>query len=172
MFGFSDNDVQSGTNAVDPATAPVVSGGSLDQHANGITPTTINPSTPASASDYILTDAPSGALASSDASTIPVQHPTVPAVDVGLGVGAQSDDDLLTLKQSALQELSPLVGHLEQSPEERFRTTMMLIQASDNRDLLREAFQAAKEITDEKVRAQALLDVVNEINYFTQNNGE
>jgi hypothetical protein len=45
---------------------------------------------------------------------------------------------------------------------------MMLIQASDNQDLLREAFQAAKEITDEKARAQALLDVVNEINYFTQ----
>ena len=45
---------------------------------------------------------------------------------------------------------------------------MMLIQASDNADLVPEAYEAANQITDEKARAQALLDVVNEINYFTQ----
>lgn len=77
-------------------------------------------------------------------------------------------DDLLSIKQEALQALSPLVGHLEQSPEEKFRTTMMMIQASDDQSLLREAYEAAKKIDDEKSRAQALLDVVNEINYFTQ----
>lgn len=77
-------------------------------------------------------------------------------------------DDLINIKQQALQQLSPLLGHLQQSPEERFRTTMMLIQASDNDKLIPQAYEAAKAITDEKVRAQALLDVVNEINYFTQ----
>jgi hypothetical protein len=77
-------------------------------------------------------------------------------------------DDLLSLKQDALQQLSPLVGHLEQSPEEKFRTTMMMIQASDNQSLIKDAYEAAKQIPDEKARAQALLDVVNEINYFTQ----
>lgn len=81
---------------------------------------------------------------------------------------APSTDDLLHIKQEALQHLSPLVGHLEQSPEERFRTTMMMIQASDDQTLIKVAYEAAKEITDEKARAQALLDVVNEINYFTQ----
>jgi hypothetical protein len=44
---------------------------------------------------------------------------------------------------------------------------MMMIQASDNKALLPQAFQAAKDIKDEKKRAQALLDIVNEINYFT-----
>ena len=77
-------------------------------------------------------------------------------------------DDLLGIKQDALQELSPLVGHLEQSAEEKFRTTMMMIQASDDHSLIKTAYDAAKQITDEKARAQALLDVVNEINYFTQ----
>lgn len=77
-------------------------------------------------------------------------------------------DDLVDIKQQALQQLSPLVGHLDQTPEEKFRTTMMMIQASDNADLIKEAFTAAQQISDEKVRAQALLDVVNEINYFTQ----
>ncbi len=75
---------------------------------------------------------------------------------------------LLTIKQQALQALTPLVGQLNQSPEEQFRTTMMMIQASDNHTLLQTAYEAAQKISDEKERAQALLDIVNEINYFTQ----
>lgn len=77
-------------------------------------------------------------------------------------------DDLLDIKQDALHELAPLVGQLEQSPEEKFKTTMMMIQASDDQSLVKAAYEAAKQIEDEKARAQALLDVVNEINYFTQ----
>lgn len=82
--------------------------------------------------------------------------------------GGGSHDDLLDLKKDALEELAPLVDKLDQSPEEKFRTTMMMIQASDASDLVKSAYEAAQKITDEKVRAQALLDIVNEINYFTQ----
>jgi hypothetical protein len=85
------------------------------------------------------------------------------------GNTAPSPSDLFELKQQALAQLSPLVGHLEQSPEEKFRTTMMMIQASDDQSMLGTAYAAAQSISDEKIRAQALLDVVNEINYFTQN---
>ncbi len=85
------------------------------------------------------------------------------------GGGTASSVDLAALKQQALQQLSPLVGQLDQTPEEKFRTMMMMIQATDNKDLLSEAYSAAGMIADEKVKAQALLDVVNEINYFTQN---
>jgi hypothetical protein len=82
-------------------------------------------------------------------------------------VNSDSADELLKMKHQALQNLAPLVDHLDQSPEEKFKTTMMLIQASDNAELVKEAYQAANQIPDEKTRAQALLDVVNEINYFT-----
>lgn len=82
----------------------------------------------------------------------------------------EGSQDLVTIKQAALQHLTPLVGHLEQTPEEKFRTTMMMIQAADDQSLVKVAFEAAKEITDDKARAQALLDVINEINYFTQHN--
>jgi len=77
------------------------------------------------------------------------------------------NDPLFGIKRDALQALSPLLGHLDQTPEEKFRTTMMLIQATDNKNLLNDAYEAAKAISDDKTRAQALLDVVNEINYFT-----
>lgn len=81
-----------------------------------------------------------------------------------------ADDKLLDIKKQALGELSPLVSHLDQSPEEKFKTTMMMIQAADNQALIPEAYAAAKDISDEKARAQALLDIVNEINYFTHKN--
>ncbi len=83
---------------------------------------------------------------------------------------APSGDELLTLKQQAISQLSPLVDQLDQTPEEKFRTTMMLIQSTDDPSRLQAAYDAAQAIPDEKVRAQALLDVVNEINYFTQKN--
>ena len=95
--------------------------------------------------------------------------PAAPADDNVVAPAAPSDD-LLSIKQQALTELSPLVGHLDQSPEEKFRTTMMMIQASDNQGLIKNAYEAAQAIRDEKVKAQALLDIVNEINYFTQQN--
>lgn len=98
----------------------------------------------------------------------PVQDLSTPEIPAHASSVAPSDDELLDIKQEALHELTPLVGHLEQSPEDKFRTTMMLIQASDDHTLVKTAYDAAKQIADEKVRAQALLDVVNEINYFTQ----
>ncbi len=77
------------------------------------------------------------------------------------------NNDLLDIKQQALHQLSPIVTHLDQSPEDKFQTLMMMIQASDNQSLLKQAYEAAQQITDEKQKAQALLDIVNEVNYFT-----
>lgn len=76
-------------------------------------------------------------------------------------------NDLIDIKQKALSQLMPLVGHLDQTPEEKFRTTMMMLQASDDQSLVNTAYEAANQIEDEKTKAQALLDIVNEINYFT-----
>jgi hypothetical protein len=102
---------------------------------------------------------------STDTSAAPAPATTAPPQ---VSAAPASSDDLVNIKQQALQHLSPLVDHLDQTPEERFRTTMMMIQATDDSSKIKDAYDAAQLITDEKVRAQALLDVVNEINYFTQ----
>ncbi len=81
---------------------------------------------------------------------------------------SEPSGDLADIKQQALSSLSPLVGHLNQSPEEKFHTTMMLLQSTDDQSLIKTAYEAAQAISDDKTRAQALLDIVNEINYFTQ----
>ncbi len=94
--------------------------------------------------------------------------PSVNSTSSTSGTGAPPSDPLLKIKQDALQNLAPLIGQLDQAPEEKFKTLMMLIRASDNSDLVQTAFEEANKITDQKTRAQALLDVVNEINYFTK----
>lgn len=80
--------------------------------------------------------------------------------------------DLENIKEEAIKQLSPILGQLDQTPEEKFHTTMMLLQSTDDKSLIKSAYEAAQSITDEKIKAQALLDIVNEINYFTQNNEE
>ena len=102
--------------------------------------------------------------------TAPMVTNSVPAVSADSGTSSGAADDLLRIKQEALQHLSPLVGHLDQNPEEKFKTTMMMIQAADDQSLVSAAYETAKLIKDEKARAQALLDIINEINYFTQKN--
>lgn len=130
---------------------------------------------PVAASDQdtageFIDDAPNGA----PAVVQPGDSIVAPSVSASTNVPAATadTDKLLEIKQQALQQLTPLVSHLEQSPEEEFRTTMMMIQAADNHELIEAAYIAALKISDEKVRAQALLDIVNEINYFTHNNAD
>lgn len=84
-------------------------------------------------------------------------------------VAPADPEHLAGMKQEALGHLEPLVEHLDGTAEETFKTTMMMIQANDNHTLLEKALDAAKKIEDDKVRAQAMLDIVNEINYFSQN---
>lgn len=108
-----------------------------------------------------ITD-PSASDSSSD-DTSAASPPVIDSSASGTETGQLAD-----LKRKALDQLSPLVNQLDQSPEERYKTLMMMIQASDNQDLLSEAYDAAQKITDEKAKAEALLNIVNEINYFTQ----
>jgi hypothetical protein len=97
--------------------------------------------------------------------------PDSPTDDTSSGLVSDddvSDAELIDIKQKALTELIPLIDKLDQPPQEKFRTIMMMIQASDDQRLVEKAYESAHAIEDEEVRAQALLDIVNEINYFTQ----
>lgn len=133
---------------------------------NGVLDTAQAQAQDASASSGGLPGNLTAPTAAADTSAAPAPATTAPmASPAPASVG---DEDLLKLKQDALQQLSPLVSHLEQTPEERFRTTMMMIQATDDHSKIKDAYEAAQQIKDDKARAQALLDVVNEINYFTQ----
>lgn len=84
----------------------------------------------------------------------------------------QYDDQLDQIKEDALHQLVPIIEELDQTAEEKYRTLMMLIQASDDQSLIKSAYDAANKIDDKKARAEALLNIVNEINYFSQSQNE
>jgi hypothetical protein len=124
-----------------------------------------HPGTPLDDTSPPVSDGPPPEVIAPDEAPHPHPEPSAPTDSVAA-------HDLIDIKQKALGELTPLVGHLDQSPEDKFRTTMMMIQASDDQNLVQTAYDAAQKIEDEKTRAQALLDIVNEINYFTQHHDQ
>ena len=78
-----------------------------------------------------------------------------------------ASDDLEGIKKDAIVELRPLVDKLDISPEEKFDTYLLLIRSTDDKALIAPAHAAAQAITDEARRAQALLDIIKEIDYLS-----
>lgn len=92
----------------------------------------------------------------------PVTPQTTPVMSMASATG-----DLDTIKQDALNELRPLVDKLNVSPEEKFDTYLLLLRSTDDKALIAPAHEAARSIADEARRAQALLDVIKEIDYLS-----
>lgn len=85
------------------------------------------------------------------------ENEAAPVVD-----GALSD-----IKQAAIGELRPLIDKLDVKPQEKFDAYLMLLRSTDDKDLIAPAHEAAKLIDDEAHRAQALLDVIKEIDFLS-----
>ncbi len=76
-------------------------------------------------------------------------------------------DDLGVIKKDALIELRPLLEKLDLVPEEKFDIYLMLLRSTDDKTLIAPAHNAARNIADEIRRAQALLDIIKEIDYLS-----
>lgn len=102
------------------------------------------------------------------AASSPDDAAVAPAPAVAAAPTAPTDaTDLDTIKHNALLALRPLVGKLNVSPEEKFDTYLLLLRSTDDRDLIAPAHEAATAIPDESRRAQALLDIIKEIDYLS-----
>lgn len=71
------------------------------------------------------------------------------------------------IKKDALDNLRPLVDKLNLPADEKFDTLLLLIRSTDDQSLVTPAYDAARNISDETKRAQALLDIIKEIDYFS-----
>ena len=93
---------------------------------------------------------------------------TTPApVAAPVTTAAPVNGDLESIKKDALSELRPLVDKLDVSPEEKFDTYLLLLRSTDDQALIAPAHEAARNIADETRRAQALLDIIKEIDYLS-----
>lgn len=136
----------------------------------GVLPDAPEP-TPAPAADA------SAPVADASTPTTPAPQPevaeAVPAVPPVLETPAATptpSTDLDGIKKDALGELRPLIDKVDLPAEEKFDTYLMLIRSTDDASLIAPAHTAAQGITDEKRRAEALLDIVKEIDYLSKGN--
>lgn len=139
------------TPAAQPATSPSASGISFE-------PTMPAPVTPV----------PDSALPPVEPAASPVMpEPAMTSAPSMPATTAVADPALESIKKDALTQLRPLVDRLELPPEEKFDTLLLIIRSTDDRSLVQSTYDAAKSIQDETKRAEALLDVVKEIDYFS-----
>jgi hypothetical protein len=102
------------------------------------------------------------------ASTLP--EPTATPVQVTV-ISPEASVDAATLesiKKDALGQLRPLIDKVELPAEEKFDTYLMLLRSTDDRSLVGPAHEIAQTITDETRRAEALLDIIKEIDYLSR----
>ncbi|MEI6228521.1 MAG: hypothetical protein WCP11_00635 [Candidatus Saccharibacteria bacterium] len=118
--------------------------------------TTINTSSPVVATPTITPD-----LTPAVDYTPPMQQSTVS------GAPETDSSDLESIKKDALLELRPLVDRLDLAADEKFDIYLLLLRSTDDKTLIAPAHKAAAEITDESRKAQALLDVIKEIDYLS-----
>lgn len=139
----------------DQELAKVLAG--INQQANAAATTPVATDTPAPEASPApeAPDMPDPVMTTPE----PAPTPVVPPVS--------ADGDLEAIKKDALSELRPLVDKLNVSPEEKFDTYLLLLRSTDDQGLIAPAHEAAKNITDEARRAQALLDIIKEIDYLS-----
>lgn len=101
------------------------------------------------------------------AASTPAPEPQTPPTPVVAAPSTSASGDLDDIKKDALLELRPLVDKLNVSPEEKFDTYLLLIRSTDDKSLIAPAHAAAHEIADETRKAQALLDIIKEIDYLS-----
>lgn len=96
----------------------------------------------------------------------PEVAPEEPATDSNTQASPVSSE-LSEVKADALNELRPLIDKLNLPPEEKFDAYLLLIRNTDDASLIPAAHTSALAISDEARKAQALLDVIKEINYLS-----
>lgn len=144
------------TANADQTVVPTDLAGDLGQEVAGSS-SSKTPAASAAAAD----DAPASAP------PIPPTPPVPAAPATSIGALSNGEGGLESIKNDALNELRPLVDKLNVSPEEKFDTYLLLIRSTDDVALIAPAHEAAQGITDEARRAQALLDIIKEIDYLS-----
>lgn len=100
----------------------------------------------------------------------PPPPPAAPAPTVMPTAPVAASTDLDQIKKMALNELRPIVDKLDLPPEDKFEALLLVIRSSDDQSLIQAAYATAESIADEGRKAQALLDVIKEIEYFSAQN--
>jgi 3-methyladenine DNA glycosylase/8-oxoguanine DNA glycosylase len=79
------------------------------------------------------------------------------------------NDHLEDVKRQAMHALTPLLADIkEMDPERKFDICMSAMRYTDNKELANAALEAALDINENGTKAEALVELINEINYLQQ----
>jgi hypothetical protein len=79
------------------------------------------------------------------------------------------NDQLEDVKKRAMHALTPLIADIkDMDPERKFDICLSAMRYTDNKELANVALNAALEISEDGTKAEALVELINEINYLQQ----
>lgn len=161
MFGHDDQNDDSQTNV--PVTNDDSTAVQQQDEMTLPAPTDDAPVQDMPSEDYVTT--PIGMPLPSETPEVPAPTPDAVLSSTPIGIASNGSlSNLNELKQDALRELSPLIGYLDQSPEEKYNTAKMVYEETKDQNLLSSVYEAAKNLPDDKSKAQAIYEIVKLIN--------
>lgn len=116
-----------------------------ESEADAVAAVTESVAAEAPAADYVAPEAPAEA-------------PVVPE-----GKAVYGDPDLDRVKSMALSDLRPIIESVDLEPSKKFKIYKEIIDLTEDKACIEPAYNAAKNIEDQKERAEALLYVVDTI---------
>lgn len=81
----------------------------------------------------------------------------------GFGRPMSYGADISKVKEAALKELFPIMDRVEVEPEKRFLLYQEMLNTMRDKAVIAPAYEAARQIRDDKVRADSLLYLINSI---------
>lgn len=153
------------------STQPISDDQDLAQALAGVLPEEQAPIEASSSMQFEETPAP--AIAGAAVNEVEQAQPVAPVPEFSVPEapvqeGSAGSANLADIKTNALNALRPLIGRVDLPAEEKFDTYLMLIRSTDDSSLIEPAHTAAQNITDEKRKAEALLDIIKEIDYLSR----
>lgn len=118
----------------------------------------------------VMPDVPEPVVQETAAPTPEQPEAAIPFLEPFVASTVPTSPELDEIKMTALKELRPLIDKVQLPPEEMFDTYLMLIRSTDDSSLVGAAHVAAQGITDEARRAEALLEIIKEIDYLSRTN--
>ena len=155
-----DNDLQraideitqkGGSKNSKPAPAPAAP---ASQPPAGMMPPAPAAPAPSSASSMKLPTNPAPQMSSA--------MPNMP-MSAGFGRAMSYGADISKVKEAALKELFPIMDRVEVEPEKRFLLYQEMLNTMRDKAVIAPAYEAARQIRDDKVRADSLLYLINSI---------
>lgn len=138
--------------------------------SNNPKPTTPAPSAPAPASMMPPVSAQPAAPAPTAAPAPQMKAPmntvppmAMPQMMAGYGRSMGYGADITKVKEAALKELFPIMDRVEVEPEKRFLLYQEMLNTMRDKAVIAPAYEAARQIRDDKVRADSLLYLINSI---------